>query len=219
MLSNANLRGLFVSGIDTGVGKTVASAVLRQALGAAYWKPVQAGDLDQSDSLQVARWTPSVNRPIHPERFRLNHPMSPHAAAARDGISIQLPDFRLPDGNDFLVVEGAGGLLVPLNGQNTILDLMQQLGLPIVLVSKHYLGSINHTLLSLEAIRRRQLVLKALVFNGREDPETEDVILGHAEPELVLRLPPWPEVDPHRVKHLAATWATALGGLASTRKG
>lgn len=169
-------KGVFVTGIGTEVGKTVTAALLVRALQADYWKPIQSGDLGYTDTMKVEAWAGEAAGTVHPERYRLNLPMSPHASAADDGITIQLQDFELPQTDNFLVVEGAGGLQVPLNDHDCIIDLIAQLGLPVVLVSRHYLGSINHTLLSVEALRHRGIPIAGLTFNGSPHPSTEGII-------------------------------------------
>lgn len=199
MEKNHGTRGVFVSGIGTEVGKTVASAILVRALGADYWKPVQSGDLHWTDSQKVQQWNGGQTT-IHPEAYRLRTPMSPHAAAAIDQVQIELARFALPETDNFLVVEGAGGLQVPLNEQHTMLDLIGQLGLPVVLVSRHYLGSINHTLLSLEALHRRSIPLAGLIFNGPAHPTTEQAISQISGTTALLRIEDLPEVNPVHVK-------------------
>ncbi len=168
---------LFVTGIGTEVGKTVISAILAEALKADYWKPVQAGDLDYSDTLKVKNLVSNSKSIFHSETHVLNHSMSPHAAAARDGVEISLNDFQIPETDNHLVIEGAGGLMVPLNRKDCIIDLIEGLGVEAVLVSRNYLGSINHTLLSIEALKSRGIVIKGIIFNDKENTETESVIL------------------------------------------
>lgn len=181
----------FVSGISTEVGKTVCSALLVKALEADYWKPVQSGDLHHTDSMKVASWNglELPNPRFHPETHRLTEPMSPHASADIDGVHIQLSDFQLPQTEAPLIVEGAGGLMVPLNEEDTILDLMAQLQLPVVLVSRNYLGSINHTLLSIAQLKQRQIPIAGLVFNGPVVPSTEQVIVKMTEVPVLFRIP------------------------------
>ena len=145
---------LFVTGIGTEVGKTVISAILTEALEADYWKPVQAGDLDYSDTHKVKDLVSNSKSVFHCETHALNHPMSPHAAAERDGVEISLNDFQIPKTDNHLVIEGAGGLMVPLNRKDCIIDLIENFGVEAVLVSRNYLGSINHTLLSVEALSK-----------------------------------------------------------------
>lgn len=182
-------RQYFVSGIGTEVGKTVASAVLARYLKSEYWKPVQAGDLDYSDTMKVAELAGLSSSEIWPERFRLNHPMSPHAAAALDKTPIRLSDFSLPSTSNPLIVEGAGGLMVPLNDQDLIIDLMAQLSLSCILVSRHYLGSINHSILSIEALRARGIEIAGIIINGNENQATEEAILGRYDIPLLFRIP------------------------------
>ena len=179
----------FVTGIGTEIGKTVVSATLVEALQADYWKPIQSGDLDHTDSMKVQNWISNTQTRIFPERFRLTMPLSPHASAAIDGVEIKVSDFQLPPTDRPLIVEGAGGLMVPLNHQETMLDLMQNLGLPVILVVRHYLGSINHTLLSLEVLRSRGIVLAGLVYNGVENVASEEAIECLSSCKILCRLP------------------------------
>lgn len=170
------MNQFFVTGIGTEIGKTIVSAVLTEALEADYWKPIQSGDLDNTDSMKIERWISNPHTCIHPERYRLNQPLSPHASAALDGVEIKVSDFELPRTDRPLIVEGAGGLLVPLSLQETMLDLIAHLQLPVILVVRHYLGSINHTLLSLEVLRVRGIVLAGIVYNGLENVASEQAI-------------------------------------------
>ncbi|MEO0572414.1 MAG: dethiobiotin synthase [Bacteroidota bacterium] len=166
---------IFVTGISTEVGKTIASAILVEALEADYWKPVQAGDLDYSDSHKVAQLISNTKTQIHPNSYALKTPMSPHAAAEIDGIEIDVKKIVTPKTKNRLVIEGAGGLFVPLNDTDTILDIIKS-SYKVVVVSRHYLGSINHSLLTINAlgIRRRHI---GIIFSGDEHPTTEDIIL------------------------------------------
>ncbi|MEX0274954.1 MAG: dethiobiotin synthase [Flavobacteriaceae bacterium] len=167
-------KRIFVTGISTEVGKTIASAILVEALQADYWKPIQAGDLDDSDSHKVTRLISNQKTTIHPSAYNLNTPMSPHAAAEIDGLEIDLNNINRPQTDTHLVIEGAGGLLVPLNKKDTIMDLIEPTDV-VVVVSRHYLGSINHTLLTLD--RLASLGHNAvLVFSGDEHPTTEKII-------------------------------------------
>ncbi len=196
-------KGVFVTGIGTEVGKTVVSALLVEALKADYWKPVQSGDLHFTDTHKIEQWAPSAGS-IFPERFRLNTPASPHASAKLDRVEISLSAFELPDTQNFLVVEGAGGLWVPLSDQASMLDLIQELDLPVVLVSRHYLGSINHTLLSLEALQRRNIPVAALIWNGQETPETERIIEHFSGSRALLRLEEQEDISAASLQQAAA---------------
>lgn len=169
---------IFVSGNGTDVGKTVVSACLVHALKADYWKPIQAGSLDFSDSDFVADLAADSIGKIHPSAFNLNEPMSPHAAAEIDGIQIELPDFNLPSTENHLIVEGAGGLLVPINQEETVLDVANHLQLPMILVCGNYLGSINHSLLSIQVARDSGIEILGLIFFGKEVKTTEEIIMS-----------------------------------------
>jgi len=186
-------RNWFITGIGTDVGKTVVSAVFREAFGADYWKPVQAGIDDGTDCETIVEQTSGSGK-VHPETYRLKTPMSPHAAAAREGVEIDLAKFRIPDTENDLIVEGAGGLLVPLNDKETILDLIVKLQVPVVLVSRHYLGSINHTLLSIEMLRSRNVPIDLLVFIG-DHSETESIIQKMSGIEKVFKIPETDLID------------------------
>ena len=181
-----SVKRIFVTGISTGVGKTIASAILAEALQADYWKPVQAGDLDNSDSLTLKALISNPRTKVHDNAYALQSPMSPHAAADIDGIRIILDRIKEPQTQNHLVIEGAGGLLVPLNEEDTVLDLIKP-HYKVVVVSRHYLGSINHTLLTLECLQHRGLQ-SCLLFNGDENPATEQIILKRSGVPLLGRI-------------------------------
>jgi dethiobiotin synthetase len=168
----------FVTAIGTDSGKTVASAILCEALQADYWKPVQAGYPTDSETVKELLNDHSQTI-IHPERYILKTPASPHAAAALENIKIQLEDFEVPDHDNDLIIEGAGGCLVPLNDRDFIIDLANKFEATVILVSNFYLGSINHTLLTYEALRSRNLPVKGIIFNGVCNSESERIILHH----------------------------------------
>ena len=171
----------FITGIGTGIGKTIASAVLTEKLQADYWKPIQAGDLAQSDSLMVKSLLSNATSKIHPEQYRLNHPLSPHLSAKLDGLTIDLDAFKLPNTANALIVEGAGGLMVPLNDQHLILDLIKKLNLKVILISQNYLGSINHSLLTINTLKHHQIPIKGIIFNGEPNLESEKYILNYGQ--------------------------------------
>ena len=196
----------FVSGIGTDVGKTVVAALLTEALRADYWKPVQAGDLDHGDTDRVKALVSNPHSQFHPEAYRLRTPMSPDAAADRDGVRIRLDRIQLPPTDRPLIVEGAGGLLVPLNERECIIDLMAQLQLPTILVSRHYLGSINHTLASVEALRHRQIPLAGIIFNGAKHPETEASIARHSGAKILGRIDQVDPLDSAQIQKWAVEW-------------
>jgi len=174
------MRKIFVTGIGTDVGKTVVSAILTEALEADYWKPVQAGDLNNSDTLKVQHLVSNTKTVFHPEAYRLSQPMSPHAAAAIDGVEIKVNNVNLPTTNNNLIIEGAGGLMVPLNNNELIINLIQKLEVEVVLVVQNYLGSINHTLLSIDALKTRKIKVLGIIFNGEENEASENYILNYS---------------------------------------
>ena len=169
------MKRYFITGIGTEVGKTVVSAIVTEALKADYWKPIQAGDLEHSDTHKVQNLISNKNSTFHPNAYALQTPMSPHAAAEIDGVEVLVDNIHAPETVNNLVIEGAGGLLVPINDRETIADLIKP-DYRVILVSRHYLGSINHTLLTLEALKSRNLNCFGIIFNGRENPSTEEVI-------------------------------------------
>ena len=183
-------KRIFVSGIGTEIGKTFCSAIIVEALNADYWKPVQAGELDQLDSDFVRRAITNTITTIHPEQFLLSQPMSPHAAAKLDGIELKLSDFKVPATTNNLVIEGAGGLMVPINEKGDfIVDLIPHIADEVILISKNYLGSINHTLLSIELLKQRNIPVKGIIFNGDPNPETEAIILSTTGIKCLGKIP------------------------------
>ncbi|GAB3641955.1 dethiobiotin synthase [Spirosoma arcticum] len=179
---------LIVAGIGTEVGKTVASAVLVEALKADYWKPIQSGSLIDSDTETVRRLVSNPVTRFHPEAYRLTQPLSPHAAAELDGVRIELDGIRAPQTDNTLVIELAGGLMVPLNDHDLTIDWVAQSGLPVALISRNYLGSINHTLLSVEACRSRTIPILGLIFNGPAVPATETFVLNYTSLPCIGRI-------------------------------
>ncbi len=216
-MNTVTTNQFIVAGVGTDVGKTVASAVLVERLRADYWKPIQSGALTDSDTQTVRRLVTNTVSQFHPEAYRLTEPLSPHAAAAIDGVTIDLNQIVLPQTANPLVVELAGGLLVPLNEHELVIDLVQRLNLPVVLVSKNYLGSINHTLLSVEACRNRSISLLGIVFNGPAVPATETFILNYTGLPCLARIPQLNAINPAAISQLAATEFSAVG-YADSRK-
>jgi len=188
-------KPLFVTGIGTGIGKTVVSAVLVEKLQADYWKPIQSGDLDNSDTQTVMQLVSNATSYLHAEAYRLTQPFSPHKSAAIDGITIEPAKIVIPDTSNRLIIEGAGGLMVPLTMNFLIIDLIKQLGAEVVLVTKNYLGSINHTLLSIYALQKENIPIKGLIFNGRKDIYSKEVILDYAGLKLLGHLPEYNQLD------------------------
>jgi len=176
----------FVTAIGTDSGKTIASAILCKALKADYWKPVQAGF--PTDTAAVKSLLGNSESRIHPERYILKTPASPHAAAALENITIKLEDFKIPDHHGDLIIEGAGGCLVPLNNKDFVIDLVKKLEAQVILVSNLYLGSINHTLLTWEVLKQRKLAVKGIIFNGAHNAESERIILHHTGLPCLLHI-------------------------------
>ncbi len=195
------MKTYFITGISTEVGKTIASAILTEALQADYWKPVQAGDLDHSDSHKIKRLISNPKTTIHPNSYALNTPMSPHAAAEIDGVTIQLDQIKAPKTDNHLVIEGAGGLLVPLNDSETILDIIQP-NYHVIVVSRHYLGSINHTLATLRLLKDKGYHV-SLIYSGNEHKTTEDIIQKMAQVPVIGRIEEEPYFDQNVIKDYA----------------
>jgi dethiobiotin synthetase len=190
------MRKLFISGIGTDVGKTVVSSIVVEKLKADYWKPIQAGDLELTDTMKVRQLVSNSKTVFHKEAYKFTNSVSPHYAAALDRITIDPKNIYLPiSDNDTLVIEGAGGLMVPLNENYLIIDLIKDIEAEIILVSNNYLGSINHTLLSIEAIQTRNLPLIGIIFNGISNPETERIIQMHTGIRCLGQIPNNPEVN------------------------
>jgi len=170
------MKGVGIVGIGTDVGKTVVSALISEALKANYFKPIQAGDLDNSDSIKIARWC-SKEVIVEEEIFRLQRPIAPHAAAELEGRELKLIDIKFPTTDNYVVLEGAGGVMVPLNRDETLLDIYKKSNLPVIVVSRNYLGSINHTLLTVETLQKSGIPIFGIVFTGEENSTTEQIII------------------------------------------
>lgn len=201
-------RRFFVTGTDTDVGKTVVAAALTLGLGAYYWKPIQSGQTPSTDTADVCRWTGLPDERFLSEAYRLREPMSPHAAAEIDGVTIDVGRIvatELPVDRP-VVIEGAGGLMVPLNGADLMVDLVARLGAPVVLVARTALGTLNHTLLSLSELRRRSIPLLGVVLNGEEHESNRRAIERYGEVAVLGRIPRLDVLD-------AASLRTAFEGL------
>ena len=192
----------FITGIGTDVGKTIVSAIITEALEADYWKPIQAGELGNSDTHKVKNLVSNKKTVFHPNSFELHTPMSPHAAAEIDGVKITSAKIKRPKISNDLVIEGAGGLLVPISSNETIVDLIKSTD-KIIVVSRHYLGSINHTLLTLETLKSRGLTCFGIIFNGEKNDSSESVILKMSGVTFLGRIDTEPYFDKNVVKEYA----------------
>ncbi|MEO7977172.1 dethiobiotin synthase [Flavobacterium sp.] len=193
---------LFITGISTDVGKTIASSIIVEALEADYWKPIQAGDLDNSDTHKVKSRISNSKSQFYPNAYELNTPASPHLAAEIDGITIDLAKIKEPVTGNHLVIEGAGGIFVPLNEKDTIINLIQS-DYKVILVSRHYLGSINHTLLTIEAIQNRGFQISGIIFSGSENKSTESLILNKTGVKCIGRIDEEPYFDQNVIREYA----------------
>ena len=185
---------LFITGISTDVGKTIASAIIVEALQADYWKPIQAGDLEHSDTHKIQALVSNTQSQFHPNSYALQTPASPHLAAAKDEITIDLDQIQEPQTKNHLVIEGAGGILVPLNETQSVVDIIQS-DYKVIVVSRHYLGSINHTLLTVEALQNRKLSIAGIIFSGEENTSSESIILNRTGLSCIGRIDQEPYFD------------------------
>ncbi len=190
----------FLTGIGTDVGKTVVSAILCELLQATYWKPIQSGDLQNSDSKKIQEWLNNTVE-IIPEAHLFSEALSPHVASKIDGVSINPAMLNLPKTTGNLIVEGAGGWLVPINEAGiTFADLAEQWNIPIILVSRHYLGSINHTLLTIESIRSRNVNIHGIIYVGEPLPDTCEIIEKITGVKILFSVPLFDKVDTDTIK-------------------
>jgi dethiobiotin synthetase len=193
---------LFITGIGTDVGKTIASSILVEALEADYWKPIQAGDLANSDTNKVEKYVSNTTTTFHKNAYALRTPASPHYAAEIDGITIDVKKIIEPTITNHLVIEGAGGILVPLNSTDCVIDLIQP-DYKVIVVSRHYLGSINHTLMTIEILKSRKLNVAGIIFSGDENKATESIILEKTNVPLIGRMDNEPYFDQNVIKYYA----------------
>ncbi len=193
---------IFITGISTNVGKTICAAIITESLSADYWKPIQAGDLHNGDADCVAKYLSNQKTVIHPNSYALQTPASPHLAAEIDNVQIRLSEIIEPKTANHLVIEGAGGILVPLNNQDCVVDLIQN-DYKVIVVSRHYLGSINHTLLTIEALKSRNISISGIVFSGDENAATESIIISKTHCNIIGRI----NEEPYFDKNVIAEYA------------
>jgi len=193
------MRPIFISGIGTGIGKTVVSAIVAQSLGAAYWKPIQAGWEDGTDTGRVQSWTDASKVEVYPELYRLAMPASPHIAARKEGIVIRMEEivaqYRRFPADRRVVIEGAGGLLVPLNEEGQwVAGIAKELNAHVILVSRNYLGSINHSLLTAAYCLQQELDVAGWIFNDQYLDYENEIAAWSGYPRLGS-IPPVPVID------------------------
>jgi len=193
----------FVTAIGTDSGKTLVSAILTEALHGDYWKPIQAGF--PKDSEAVATLISNTSSKILPEQYVLNMPASPHYAAEVDQVHIKANNIKLPQtSNKHLVIEGAGGVLVPINNKEFVIDIVNNFSCEVILVCNLYLGSINHSLLTINELKRRNIKAKGIIFNGPSNPASENIITQHAQLPVLLKIEQEAKVDKEVVKKYAS---------------
>ncbi|HEY4831436.1 MAG TPA: dethiobiotin synthase [Waddliaceae bacterium] len=206
------MHKIMVAGIGTDVGKTIVSAILTTLLKGDYWKPIQCGDEENSDTATMKRWLDTTYT-IHPPAYSLKAPLSPHHAALLENISISLDSITLPQTTRPLIIEGVGGILVPLTPKISSLDLFKSWNCQWVIVSKHYLGSINHTLLTLEVLKKLCLPILGIIFNGDNNPDSESAILEISQVPVLRRLLPEANLNPQTIQRYAKQWQPLFSKL------
>lgn len=190
------MKSFIITGTDTEIGKTLVSALLVKALNASYWKPTQSGLEDETDTEFVKRVSGCSDDRIIPEAFRLTQPLSPHISSVKDGIQIELDDFNLPEfQTETLIIEGAGGVLVPLNWKTLQIDLFKKLNVPVVVIARTKLGTINHTLLTLEALRNREIPIHGVILNGNFNLENRNSIEKIGKVKILGWVPPLQQIS------------------------
>lgn len=199
------MHKIMVAGIGTDVGKTIVSAILTTLLKGDYWKPIQCGDEENSDTSTMKGWLDSTYT-IHPPAYSLKAPLSPHHAARLESTSINLDSITLPQTTRPLIIEGVGGIFVPLTLKISSLDLFKSWDCQWVIVSKHYLGSINHTLLTLEALKKLGLPILGIIFNGEYNLDSESAILEISHVPVLGRLLPEANLNPQTIQRYANQW-------------
>ncbi len=207
------MHRIMVAGIGTGVGKTIVSMILTTLLKGDYWKPIQCGDEENSDTAMVKRWLDTTVHTIHPPVYSLKAPLSPHQAARLENTLIRLDSITLPKTACPLIIEGVGGILVPLTPKISSLDLFKSWDCQWVIVSKHYLGSINHTLLTLEVLKKLCLPILGIIFNGEHNLDSESAILEISQVFVLGRLLPEANLTPQTIQRYSKQWEPLFSRL------
>jgi dethiobiotin synthetase len=200
------MHKIMVAGIGTDVGKTIVSAILTTLLKGDYWKPIQCGNEENSDTAMMKKWLNTTKHTIHPSAYSLKAPLSPHHAARLENISITLDSITLPQTTRPLIIEGVGGILVPLTPKTSSIDLFKSWDCQWVIVSRHYLGSINHTLLTIEILKKLCLPILGIIFNGEHNSDSESAILEISQVSVLGRLLPEANLNPQTIQRYAKQW-------------
>ncbi len=193
------MNNYFITGIGTGVGKTFVAAILTEALQADYWKPVQCGTAGGTDTERVSGLISNTKTVLHKESYCFKEPVSPHLAAELEYEKIKMQIISLPQTNNHLIIEGAGGLMVPLNEHNFVIDLAKQFESEIILVCKNYIGCINHSLLSIDYLLRNEFEVKGLILNGNFDKAVKAAITKYTELPVLAEIPEITEITKETV--------------------
>jgi dethiobiotin synthetase len=207
------MHRIMVAGIGTDIGKTIVSAILTTLLKGDYWKPIQCGDEENSDTTKMKRWLDTTKHTIHSPAYSLKAPLSPHHAARLENILIRLDSITLPQTARPLIIEGVGGILVPLTSKNSSIDLFKSWDCQWIIVSKHYLGSINHTLLTIEVLKKLSIPILGIIFNGEHNPDSESAILDISQVRVLGRLLPENNLNLQTIQEYAIQWKPLFSEL------
>jgi dethiobiotin synthetase len=198
------MKRYFITGIDTNVGKTIVSAILVEALQADYWKPIQSGTTDGTDINELGKLISNSRSKLHPEVYSFAAPVSPHLAAAIENKKIDVKNIILPATENHLIIEGAGGMLVPLNKNNYVIQLAREFEAEVILVVRNYLGCINHSLLSIDYLLRNKYKIKGLILNGNFDPLVEQAITTYSDIPVLAKFPEQGPINKDKITELAS---------------
>ena len=207
------MYNVMVAGAGTDVGKTVVSAILTTLLDTDYWKPIQCGNAENSDSSIIKNWIDTKRHFVHSPAYSLKAPLSPHHAARLENTTIALDAIRLPQTERSLVIEGVGGVFVPLTEKILSLDLFKSWNCKWIVVSRHYVGSINHTLLTIEVLKQQQVPIIGIIFNGEPNPDSEEVILEITQLPCLGRLSPEKNLNSLIIQRYAKKWQPNFSNL------
>lgn len=205
-MKSLTTSNILVAGIGTEVGKTIVSGILAMLMEGDYWKPIQCGNPENSDTQIIKNWLDPAKHCIHAPAYSLQAPLSPHQAAQLENISISATSIILPKTKRSLIIEGVGGIFVPLSQTFLTIDVFAAWQCKWVLVSKHYLGSINHTLLTIDALKHRRIPIIGLIFNGIPNPDSEAAILAHSQLPFLGRLLPENNIHTTTLQRYAIQW-------------